>query len=62
MNVFDEVDQALADVQRIRRIWLQEYFRVNRRKSDGPSADDIAAARHGVTRNEILNRQKRKKC
>lgn len=47
------VENAAADVDRIREIWKAHYGKRNRRATDGPSAPEIAAERHGVTADEV---------
>jgi hypothetical protein len=47
------VVKAAWDVQRIKRIWQDHYGRKNRHATDGPSANEIAAERHGVTAEEV---------
>ncbi len=53
----DPVDLAVKDVKRIRRIWREAYDGLqNRHKDNGPSAVDIAAARHDVVPAAVARR------
>ena len=46
--------EAIKDVRRLRKIiWPKFYGRSKRRVDDGPSAEAIAAARYGLTEDEI---------
>ena len=58
-----QLDNAAADVKRIREIWQRPgpygYGKKNRREDDGPSAIEIAATRHGVTVEKVIERLKR---
>jgi hypothetical protein len=59
----NQLDNAVTDVRRIKRIWgapePHGYGRKNRHKDDGPSAIEIAAARHGVSVKKVIERMKR---
>jgi hypothetical protein len=43
---------AARDVKRIRALWRRYYGRHNRHSEDGPSAEEIAAERHGAKTKE----------
>jgi hypothetical protein len=53
------IADAAKDVKRIRRLWQAHYGQKNRRPSDGPSAVQIAAKRHGVSVEEVELRLKK---
>jgi hypothetical protein len=58
------VRRAVNDVDRIRALWRQQYKKQNRGKDVGigPSAEDIAAERWGVTVDEILTQKKKSRA
>jgi len=45
--------RAAWDVHRIRRIWQKVYRLKNRRRGDDLKAEDIAAARHGISKSQL---------
>jgi hypothetical protein len=52
------VSDAVGDIKRIRELWRQHYDGKRNRGNSLISAEAIAAKRHGVTVDQILNRQK----
>jgi hypothetical protein len=55
----NQIAGAVADVTRIKRIWQDHYDGRANRGADQVSAILIAAERHGVTADEVIERQKR---
>jgi hypothetical protein len=59
-KAFEDLDerlqQAVEDVKRIRRIWREQFHKTYR--SVEPTADAIAARRHGLTERELDNYRK----
>jgi len=52
------IDDAVADVKRIKRIWQEHYGKTNRHQAQ-VSAVEIAVERHGVDVEEVTERLKR---
>jgi hypothetical protein len=55
----NQIAAAVADVTRIKRIWQDHYDGRANRGADQVSAINIAAERHGVTADEVIERRKR---
>ena len=52
------ITSALYDVWRIRSLWKRYYGRKNRSRDAGCSAEEIAAKRHDLTVEQLLNAKK----
>jgi hypothetical protein len=55
----DNVDMAVADVSRIRKLWLLHFGRTKRRPGDHLTAEKIAAAWWDVAVDDVLRRVKK---